>query len=348
MNNKTKYISYLSVIGSIAVVYLHANGCFWSFSTDPYWKSANIIESLFYFAVPIFFMISGATLLNYSERYDTKTFFKKRAVKTLIPFLAWSIIALILIIIVSLIKGDALPSFREVIKGLVSGRIIDVYWFFPALFCVYLCIPLFAAVAKEKRKAVFSYIAVVCFVLNILIPFFIYVFDLPTADYPYYIGVGAGYLFYVLTGYLLNEYDLNAGTRVIIYILSVLGLLTHILGTYFSSMEANELIRTYKGYNNLPCILYTLGLFVLVKNLVQKKQSDKTTWLDKIVMFLKRYTFSIYLIHYFFIQGAVRLLHMDNTNLWYRLLCPIVVIVLCIGITFVLRKIPVIKKIVPE
>jgi len=75
------YINVLAVVSALAVVFLHANGCFWKFSYENYWFSANIIESLFYFAVPCFFMISGATLLDYNERYDTKIYFVKRVKK---------------------------------------------------------------------------------------------------------------------------------------------------------------------------------------------------------------------------------------------------------------------------
>ena len=67
---KKEYISILSVISSLAVVILHTNGCFWTFSYNGHWPSANVIESVMYFAVPIFFMISGATLIDYNERYD--------------------------------------------------------------------------------------------------------------------------------------------------------------------------------------------------------------------------------------------------------------------------------------
>lgn len=62
---KKEYLTILSVISAIAVVMLHTNGCFWRFSYERYWFTANIIESVMYFAVPVFFMISGATLLDY-------------------------------------------------------------------------------------------------------------------------------------------------------------------------------------------------------------------------------------------------------------------------------------------
>lgn len=73
-----KYITTLTVLSCIGVLFLHMNGIFWTFSKDSTWISANVIESIFYFSAPMFLMISGATLLDYRDRYDTKTFFKKR------------------------------------------------------------------------------------------------------------------------------------------------------------------------------------------------------------------------------------------------------------------------------
>lgn len=74
------YIQILGVLSCLAVVVLHTNGCFWDFSYERYWLTANLIENLCYFAVPIFFMISGATLMDYRKRYSTilqKNFSKK-------------------------------------------------------------------------------------------------------------------------------------------------------------------------------------------------------------------------------------------------------------------------------
>lgn len=47
----------------------------------------NVIESVMYFAVPCFFMISGANLMDYRKRYGTKTFLIKRTKKTIIPYI---------------------------------------------------------------------------------------------------------------------------------------------------------------------------------------------------------------------------------------------------------------------
>ena len=164
---KKIYIQILGVIACLAVVAMHVNGCFWQFSYDRYWITANIIECICYFAVPIFFMISGATLLNYRKRYTTAVFFKKRFGKTLVPFLIWSVISAIWYYIVYHARPEGI---REVVDGILNTRYVDIYWFFPALFSVYLCIPILSCIPEKYRKRIFGYAILVYFVLEALAP----------------------------------------------------------------------------------------------------------------------------------------------------------------------------------
>ena len=261
---KIEYIILLNVISAISVVFLHANGVFWTFSTDTYWFSANIIESVFYFAVPIFFMISGATLINYKERYSTSQFFIRRIKKTLIPFVIWSLIGLFYYLLTGKIRVSNL-NLEYVINGILGTSIINIYWFFPVLFCCYLCIPLFASVVVKERKKVFSYLAVACFIVNCLIPFINSIWH-NRFEWPFSISVGSGYILYLLIGYLLNEYELKDIYKKITYICAVIGLLMHIIGTYYLSMNAGKIIQIFKGYNNVPCILYSVGIWVFFKD----------------------------------------------------------------------------------
>ena len=154
MTKKISYISLINAVSCIAVVVLHTNGCFWQFSKERYWKTANLIECLAYFAVPCFFMITGATLLNYREKYSMAQFFKKRILKTFIPFVFWSLIGLAY----ALYRKNVLLSsltVQYVYNGIVRTSFVGVYWFFISLFGMYLCIPLFAAVKEEARRQVF-------------------------------------------------------------------------------------------------------------------------------------------------------------------------------------------------
>ena len=72
------YFDVLNILACIAVISLHHNGVVHTYSNSWTWKTALIVETGAYWAVPVFLMLSGATLMNYRENYDTVTFFKKR------------------------------------------------------------------------------------------------------------------------------------------------------------------------------------------------------------------------------------------------------------------------------
>lgn len=343
-NKRIEYISLASVLSAIAVIYLHANSCFWQFSTARYWITANLIESVFYFAVPIFFMISGAMLIDYNKRYSLKEYFSKRITKTVIPFIIWSFIGLFIqIYYMHTIKLSSV-DLTYIVNGLLNGNLVQVYWFFIPLFCIYLSIPVFASISDDKKKDIFIYVCSLTFILNILIPFIISVFGLKI-DYSISIAVGGGSLFYTLVGYLIHKYEIPRKYRLIIYILAVIGFLMHFFGTYYLSMSAREVVKTYKGYTNVPSILYSVGIFVFIKYGIINIM--KFNIINKIVSFLDYYTFAIYLIHWYLLEFILRTFHISNTSIIYRIFAPLIVLVLSVIIIYLLRKIPIIEKILP-
>ena len=340
-SGRKEYITLMNVVSAVAVVFLHTNNAFWAFTEN--WPFSNVVENIFYFAVPIFFMISGATLMDYNKRYTTKEFFKKRFTKTVIPYVFWDLFALgfLMVLYKTYTISDINP--RLIFNGLFGTTFVNVYWFFIPLFCIYLCIPVLAAIPKEKRKSVFSFAAIVTFVINILVPFLIMAFDL-NAEWLPSVKVGAGYLFFVFVGYLLSEYDLKPIGRVIIYVLGVGGFLLQLLGTYYLSMEKGSVVRDYKGYTNLPCVLYSIAIFVLLKQIGKFVMKGG---FKKVIDFLAGYTFPIYLMHIYFKMYCFDFTNLKVDSPAFILCAPLVIIPCCILITMILRKIPLIKHIVP-
>lgn len=64
MKKRVLYYDILNIIATFGVVMLHNNGLAHVFSNSPHWYQALGVEVLFYWPVPIFFMLSGATLIN--------------------------------------------------------------------------------------------------------------------------------------------------------------------------------------------------------------------------------------------------------------------------------------------
>lgn len=340
----TDYITFVMVVSAFAVLTLHTNNCFWWYTgKEGYWFSANIIECVFYFAVPLFFMVSGITLMDFFDRYPMKVYFAKRFMKTMLPFLVWSIVA----IGIDLYMGKRIWSnidLRTIFQDITGNRVISIYWFFGALFVLYLCMPLFAAVEKSKRKLVFSYLVIMAFVFNILLPFLKKVFSSDLNTF-FHIPVLVSYFIWPLLGWLLHNCEIKKWQKVIIYILGLSGLVLHICGSYVLSIETNHVVGTFKGYENVPSVLYAIGIFVMLKDVgtwIMKKEK-----LSRFVKMLGKYAFEIYLLQFILLDLAGTIPEIDRTSLAYRLGGPFVMIPIIMIFTWVVRKIPVLRNIVP-
>lgn len=336
-------LTFIQVVCAIAVVTLHTNGCFWNFSaTERYWITANIIECICYYAIPVFFMITGITLLDYPKRYSTGIYFKKRVEKTVLPYIIWSFIGIGFKLAIGKINWETI-SCKWIVNGLLStDKIVDYYWFFQPLFCVYLCIPLFAYI--EKKKDVVDYIVLVGFIVNVLVPFLNNVLHLGLT-WPYSVSVISGYLFWVWMGYKLYFYPPTKKQKIMIYIFALIGLLLHIVGTHVLSVKMGTIQSLYKGYVNLPCVLYSLGVFVFLRDVATWIQKSKK--IEMIIETLGKYTFPLYLIHWFILCIRDDVVSIDTKSMIYRLFAPYIIFMLVICFTWILRKIPGVRKIVP-
>ena len=201
MNHKRDYISVLSVIACLAVVMMHVNKCWMVFSTEPYWISGIIIEGICNCAVPLFFMISGATLIDYHQRYNTATFFKKRFLKTVVPFVVWSLFAMIYCIYTGQVTDYRVS---RLLLGIINVEYANLYWFFIPLFMAYLTIPVLAAI--QDKKKVFGYMILAGTVVEFLLPFLSMVKGVPYNDYVR-LPMFGGWILYLVVGYYIEQFE---------------------------------------------------------------------------------------------------------------------------------------------
>lgn len=346
---KTKlfYITVLNVLACFAVVAMHCSGeAFW---TEPIgsvtWVTASIAKALFYFAVPIFFMITGVTLVDYRERYDDETFFKKRFAKTLIPFLGWSLVAYVYW---ALCTNDGV-FYRNpwrVVEGIINYKFFGIYWFFPALFAIYLSLPLITRVTDKLK--VFRYAIGLGVIFMVIIPFLSGVFGIsinPELTPP----IVLGYLLYVFVGYVLSKIQLSRRIRILIYICGLAGMVMQFVGTWVLSVRHGVIMHNYRGLLNLPCFMTSVAVFVFFRNLDYEKLLTKCKQLplEKFFNTLSGLTFGIYLVHYYIIYALPAWFGFSPVSGIWRTLGVLVVFALSAGVVWVLKKIPVVRKFVP-
>ncbi len=341
--DRKKYITILHVFCAFAVIVLHANNSFWRFEHNTNWIIANAIESIFYFAVPVFMMVSSATLLNYRDRYDTKTFIKKRVIKTVIPYIFWTIVALVVFGLLH--KIDFKPNpFERVIRAFFRADVyeMNIYNFFLELFVCYMTIPIFSLIPKDKRKKPFLFIILYGVLFHAVLPliFNVYKINIPTLRLP----ILGSYMIFMFIGYYIDNYEIKLPFRIGIYVLGIASLCLHLFGTQYYSLLNNRIITTYKGYLNAPSILYATAIFTLFKYL------DKTKFFEycyKVCAIFAPTTLGIYLIHRYFIIIAWDYMGIAKTSLLFKTLGSFVIFFLSFGVTKILQKIPFIKNIVP-
>ena len=336
-SKKKEYLTLLTIINCIAVVFLHMNGVFWNFSYSFTWISANVIECLFYFAVSIFFMISGATLISYRDRYDTKTYFKKRVIKVFIPYLIWSI----LYICINFIKTNGRFSLRLIINNILNGSGGSYFWFFIPLFAVYLIIPIISLIPTEKRKSIFKYIIIIGFITISIIPFLFQFLKLNiSSDFRLF---SCSYILFSIIGYYIDNYEIKERTRGIIYLLGFIGLFIHIFGTFLLSYRCGYINNLFKGYLNFPSIFYSVAIFVFFKYFMAKHTLNKT--ISKITNFIAPATFGVYLIQQVVIDSFSLLVNVQS--IFYRTFGACLVFIICLLLVKIIQKIPILKYITP-
>ena len=335
------WFDVLNVVACFGVVAMHFNGLVHTYSPTLSWVQALMVDCLFYWAVPIFFMLSGATLMDYRDRYDTSVFLLKRMKRTLIPFLAWSLIALVWKVSFGLMEPP--QGLLSLVDYIFNTKIIDIYWFFIPLFMVYLSLPALSLLRGERR--VISYLIGIAAIFNIVLPFLCSIVGIPwnsQASLP----VLSGYLIYVLIGYYLRDEPLSRRARCVIYALGVCGVLVRFGHTVLASFGNGELVNLTWGYTNPPCFLESIAVFVFARQ-VDWGRVFKTDAAKHRLKAVAGCSFGIYLIHMIVFHFGIWLTGLNGGDYEWRIFGPFVAYGLCLVLVWSLQHVPGIRRLIP-
>lgn len=337
------YLTILNVVSCFSVVALHANGIFWSRPVGRLWITANFIETWFYFAVPVFYMCTGLTLLDYPSRYSTKEYFKKRCLKTVLPFLFWSLFAFAFSSFQLFKRGEAADfNILHIVANIFNSTYRGVYWFFPPLFVIYLAIPVLAHTKEKLRLCKYMAVLGIIFVATLPLVCNLLQITYNSALTPSVIG---GYMIFPVLGYLCGKIDFKRWQRIALYILGLLGWAMHFAGTILLSADG-EINGTFKGYTNLPSVLQAIGVFIFARYAIAPLMSGHEKVRTILSWFSKR-TFGVYLIHSYFTEYGPSVLGIDSASILWRTFGCAGIFLLSTAITWFLQKLPLLRRIVP-
>ena len=340
MSYEKNYISILNVLACIGVVILHTFET--GYTSDANFVFEVLIRAIAYCAVPVFFMITGATLIDYRERYDTKTFFKKRLLKVIIPLIIWSIIYFI----INFFKGKFSIndlSFKFVFEYFFLVKTNPIFWFFVVIIGIYLAIPVISLIPQESRRKAFSYIIIITFVFNQFLPDLLYHLNL---NYNYDLKFPltySGWISFIFIGYYIDKYEIVKKHRVIIYVLGIIGFLTMVVPTIFISYHKNESCSWFDEYYDAPCVLYSASVFLFFKSKINNNQI--VTKIMPFFNFVAPTTLGIYVLH-IAIRDFLRYFY-TYSYFGMNLVLTLSILTICFIVVKIVQKIPGLRHIFP-
>lgn len=335
------YIDFMNILACFCVVALHCSGVVFSFSETRTWWIAMTIQSVAHFAVPVFFMITGITLLEYRKKYDTAVFYKKRILKTAIPFLFWSIFY---IFFHSWLNQSPLPSVGEGIKMILANQVLGIFWFFYEIFGVYLIMPILSLLARKENLKEIRLFCVLFFLYRAVLPLVNrYIAPVTGGLMPSLVGGCTGYLF---LGYLIQQETYNRRQRIGIYTAGAAGCLLMLLGTFVLSKQTGNLDKIFMDYYSIACMPYSFAVMLFAKNFPWKKVYAFIP--QSAIQKLSGASLGVYVLHMVFLelQGHVPLFNTMRTA-YEMVILPPIIYFLCVCVILILKKIAGIKYLIP-
>ncbi|WP_422658840.1 acyltransferase [Paenibacillus sp. EC2-1] len=303
-NKRILYVDILRILSIIAVIILHFTAELLvssnQFNTPSWWLS-NLFNSISRFAVPVFFMISGAMILR-TEVHSYRQFYKKRIIPLLIPLVSWSIIyGLYNQYYILKSQMNVYEFIVDFGYRLLTDTNYIHLWFLYAIIAIYMTVPLINKFIKTCTERDLRYYLLLWFIVSVAYRFVSdtafrvtdqYI-SIPIMNIPFFMG----YLGYFILGYYLFHYELPAKTKNIIYNLGILSFFLTPIATYIVSLRTGVLDEMFYGNYSITTFFMAAGLFVFFKDKEEAMNERTNHKIQKLIGSMAKASFSIYLIH---------------------------------------------------
>ena len=290
-SGRIRYLEMLRAIAIVAVVVLHAAITEWH-QLPPQgarWETLAWINSALRFCVPVFFMISGALLLDPARPLSLRGLWRRRIPRLLVAFASWSLLYAIVEVYAPGGSGDPAELARRFFTGHFH------LWFLLALAGLYMVLPLLRAIVRDPATG--------WYFVALAGPF---AFAFPLLERLPVVGevlsevlgtmrveLVLGYSVYFVLGHLLNRMELRRAQLVWIASAGALGLLGTGIGTSLVSRAEGGSDELFFGFLTPGVGLASVAVFCLARAR-WGEAPGRLPWLAAV---LAANSLGIYLVH---------------------------------------------------
>lgn len=332
----------LRIISAMAVVLVHTASAGIRNSAVLYKNSFigfSVYHTIPVFAVPCFFMISGAIFLNPEKKITIKKILKKYVPKVLCMYIFWSAVYAIY----EMVFDDNYITLGAFVSKVLRGK--DTLWFLAAIAGLYLLTPILRKIAEDKNLLKYTLI------LYVVFSFLPNMVNMNTCFLPFIsimnkFNLPANYAGYFLIGYYLYRYPIERNKRVIVYVCGFACLLYSVIGGILYSRNIGTFDEKVYNYHSLNVVVFSSAIFMFVTYYIKTKEKVISFGIRTKILWLSDKTAGIYVTHMLFnslVYGW--LVHCGYDKAWFSIPCTAIA-VFCLSLIVVTagKKIPFIRN----
>lgn len=345
IHKRNPSLDILRIVAVLAVIMIHCSGAFVTnykqFSSE--FIFGNLFDSIARIGVPLFLMISGALFLDENKKITIKSILSKNVKSLAIITITWAVIySAVYNVIFPLLIGDTI-TIKAFFIGIINGH--GHMWFLYMIMGLYVIVPFLKKfVCKENKGMVLFFIAV-SFVVEFLLPT-IDKICVQHLDFnligswinKFHLNFFGGFITYFLIGWFIVHVGIKQKyIKHIIYFLGVASLVFIICYVLFTG--------DYKtAYENIgaPVFIYSVSMFLALNNI---KFNPKTKAL-KILEKFSNLTFGVYIIHILVLSVFSKLYPYNKHCALYIMISFVAVGCCSFLCSYIISKIPILKKII--
>jgi surface polysaccharide O-acyltransferase-like enzyme len=156
-----------------------------------------------------------------------------------------------------------------------------------------------------------------------------------------------GYLLFSILGYLFATEDFSRRKRIIIYAFGIFGAVLRYGMTVFLSVRDGAINETFFSYTEYYSVFLAVAVFVFFKNSNFLKKFELNQRIVSIISGISSCSFGVYLMHMFIIRYLLKVIPESYLGIEWQIFGPFVVYTIAVLLTFIFKKLPVLKHIVP-
>lgn len=316
MKKRLFYLDFVRAIAAISIILIHFNAIY-LYAGAEYLNNVVLTTSAFNvylgnWGVSLFFIISGCSLMYvYGDKFDCKTFYKKRFFSIYPMFWIAYILGFVFLFLVHHGMFMAAPKWTILLTilgfdGYFAGDIPTFYilgeWFLGCIILLYILFPLLRYLIIKYPKITFG---------TSLIVYFIFILFYQGSFAP------AKIIFIRLPEFLFGMYFVKYIKRVNILPL-VLSILVLLLNQFIKPTFDGSLQTTYIGIASFLVLVY-------ISDYLNNK------YIQKVCKLISKYSYAIFLVHHVIITVVMGYIGLNNVY-------PIksyIVFLICLVIIFI-------------